>query len=167
MADTSCRRSVWGVWIRNRFSSTVTNWETNGISYPSQLADFQQRGRIWSCASRARSCPNVSFNQVGNQEWLSTNCRTDSMRVWSKIWTYGMIPWHGERTPKKTRQMDHKRVSLEKNEKTDTLPKIVVFLLINGTVMLPIYLKVTSSITPGPVCNIDQTDSGWMLDIIK
>ncbi|KAL6331220.1 hypothetical protein AAG906_009648 [Vitis piasezkii] len=50
--------------------------------------------------------------------------------------------------------------TLEKNEKADTLPEIVVFLPINGMVILPIYLKVMSSITPGPVCNIDQTDSG-------
>ena len=60
-----------------------------------------------------------------------------------------------------------KRVPQEENGKTNTLAEITASLLINGTIMLPIYLKVAPSITLGPICNIDQTDSGWILDIIK
>ncbi|RVW57895.1 hypothetical protein CK203_111595 [Vitis vinifera] len=33
--------------------------------------------------------------------------------------------------------------------------------------MLPVYIKVALSITPEPVCNTSQTDSGWMLNIMK
>ena len=53
-----------------------------------------------------------------------------------------------------------KRVPQEENGKTNTLAEITASLLINGTIMLPIYLKVAPSITLGPICNIDQTDSG-------
>ena len=33
--------------------------------------------------------------------------------------------------------------------------------------MLPFYLKVSPSITPKPMCNTSQTDSSWMLSIMK
>lgn len=55
----------------------------------------------------------------------------------------------------------------EENGKTDALARIAGTLPVNGKVMLPIYLKVESSITLEPVCNIGQTDSRWMLDIVK
>lgn len=55
----------------------------------------------------------------------------------------------------------------EDNGKADTLAGIAATLPINGMIMLPNYLKVAPSITPKPVCNIRQIDSGWILDIIK
>ena len=55
----------------------------------------------------------------------------------------------------------------KENKKIDTLAEVTATLAINGMVMLPIYPKVAPSITLRSVCNIDQTDSGWMLDIIK
>ena len=60
-----------------------------------------------------------------------------------------------------------RRVPREKNRKADTLAKISVTLPIKEAVMLPIYLKVTPSITPKPVCNTGQTNSSWMLNIMK
>ena len=47
-----------------------------------------------------------------------------------------------------------KQVSQEDNENTNTLVEPAATFPINGTVMLPIYLKITSSITPRLVCNI-------------
>ena len=60
-----------------------------------------------------------------------------------------------------------RRVPREENGKVDTLTRIVATLPINETIMLLIYLKVVSSTTPELVCNTNQTDLGWMLDIIK
>ncbi|KAL6342283.1 hypothetical protein AAG906_007497 [Vitis piasezkii] len=47
------------------------------------------------------------------------------------------------------------------------LDKIAATLPINGTIMLPIYLKVVLSITLMLVYNIGQIDSRWMFNIIK
>ena len=33
--------------------------------------------------------------------------------------------------------------------------------------ILPVYLKAGPSIIPKPVCNTNQTDLGWMLNIVK
>ena len=55
----------------------------------------------------------------------------------------------------------------EENGKADALVRIVATLPINETIMLPIYLKVMPSITLESVCNTNEEDSRWMLDIIK
>ena len=55
----------------------------------------------------------------------------------------------------------------EENGKDDALVRIVATLPINETIMLPIYLKVMPSITLESVCNTNEEDSRWMLDIIK
>lgn len=55
----------------------------------------------------------------------------------------------------------------EKNERIDALVEITVTFPINETIMLLVYLKVAPSITPEPICNTNQADSGWMLNIIK
>ena len=60
-----------------------------------------------------------------------------------------------------------RRVPREENEKADALAGITVTLPIKEAVMLPVYIKVALSITPEPVCNTSQTDSGWMLNIVK
>ncbi|RVW15713.1 hypothetical protein CK203_075385 [Vitis vinifera] len=60
-----------------------------------------------------------------------------------------------------------KWVPREKNGRDDVLAEIVAILPINETIMLPIYLKATPSITLEPVCNTSQADLGWMLNIIK
>ena len=60
-----------------------------------------------------------------------------------------------------------RRVPREENEKADALAGITVTLPIKEAVMLPVYIKVALSITPEPVCNTSQTDSGWMLNIMK
>lgn len=60
-----------------------------------------------------------------------------------------------------------RRVSQEKNERVDALVEITVTFPINETIMLLVYLKVAPSITPEPICNTNQADSGWMLNIIK
>ena len=39
--------------------------------------------------------------------------------------------------------------------------------MVKKVVMPPIYLKVSPSITPKPMCNTSQTNSGWMLSIMK
>ncbi|RVW73190.1 hypothetical protein CK203_057332 [Vitis vinifera] len=60
-----------------------------------------------------------------------------------------------------------RRVPRDVNAKVDALAMIATTLPRNGTIMLPIYLKVTPSITLGPICSIGQTDSRWMFNIIK
>ena len=80
---------------------------------------------------------------------------------------YGLIPHHGGKTLEKLDEWIIKRVSREKNGKANTLAGITATLPINGTIMLSIYLKVAPSITLEPVCNTCQTDSRWMLNIIK
>ena len=60
-----------------------------------------------------------------------------------------------------------RRVLREKNRKVNVLARIVAILLINRTIMLPIYHKIAFSIIFGLVCSIEQTYSGWMLEIIK
>ena len=80
---------------------------------------------------------------------------------------YGLIPHHGGKTLEKLDEWIIKRVSREKNGRTNTLARITATLPINETIILSIYLKVTSSITLEPVCNTYQTNSGWMLNIIK
>ena len=58
-------------------------------------------------------------------------------------------------------------VAQDVNAKVDALAMIAATLPINGTIVLPIYLKVSPSITLRPVCSIGQTNSGWMFNIIK
>ncbi|RVW26302.1 hypothetical protein CK203_107169 [Vitis vinifera] len=58
-------------------------------------------------------------------------------------------------------------VPREENGKTDALAEIATILLIKEVVTLPIYLKAAPSITPEPVSNTSQMDSGWMLNIVK
>ena len=60
-----------------------------------------------------------------------------------------------------------RRVPRDENGKIDALARIAATLPINGTIMLPIYLKVVLSITLEPVYNIGQIDSRWMFNIIK
>ena len=60
-----------------------------------------------------------------------------------------------------------RRVPWDENEKIDALARIAATLPINGTIMLPIYLKVVLSITLMLVYNIGQIDSRWMFNIIK
>ena len=60
-----------------------------------------------------------------------------------------------------------RRVPCEENGKADALVRIVATLPMKEAVMLPVYLKVTPSITLEPVCNTGQTDSSWMLNIVK
>ncbi|KAL6331838.1 hypothetical protein AAG906_020182 [Vitis piasezkii] len=60
-----------------------------------------------------------------------------------------------------------RQVPQEENGKADALAGIVATLLIHVMIMLPIYLKVAPSITLGLVCNTSQTNSRWMLNIIK
>lgn len=55
----------------------------------------------------------------------------------------------------------------EKNERADALVEITVTFPINETIMLFVYLKVAPSITPELICNTNQADSGWILNIIK
>ena len=167
MVDTSCKQSVWSVRIRSRSDPIITNWKTNGASYSSQLLCLQQRGRIWSCPSWARSCPNISCNQVGNQERLSTNFWTNSMGVWNKDEHMARYFTMVEDHLKKLDEWIIKWVPQKENGKANTLVRIITTLLIKDAVMLPIYLKVAHSITPKPVCNTSQADSGWMHVIVK
>ena len=60
-----------------------------------------------------------------------------------------------------------RRVPCEENGKTYTLVGIIPILPIKDAVMLPVYLKTVSSITPEPMCNTSQTDSGLLLNIVK
>ena len=55
----------------------------------------------------------------------------------------------------------------EENGKADTLAGIATTLPIKEAVMLPVYLKAAPSITLEPMCNTSQTNSGWMLNIVK
>ena len=58
-------------------------------------------------------------------------------------------------------------VSHEENGKADALAGIATTLPIKEAMMLPVYLKAAPSITLEPMCNTNQTDSGWMLNIVK
>ena len=58
-------------------------------------------------------------------------------------------------------------VPRKENEKTDALARITATLPIKEVVMLPIYLKVTPSITPEPMCSTSEANSGWMHDIMR
>ena len=53
------------------------------------------------------------------------------------------------------------------NLKVDTLIRITTTLSIRETIMLPIYLQSTPSITPKPVCSATEVDPDWMHDIVK
>ncbi|KAL6348177.1 hypothetical protein AAG906_002799 [Vitis piasezkii] len=64
-------------------------------------------------------------------------------------------------------QQEYKTNTTRGKGKANALAEIVVTLPINRTIMLPIYLKVTPSITLEPICNSSQTNLRWMLDIIK
>ena len=55
----------------------------------------------------------------------------------------------------------------KENGRVDALADIVVVLPINETIMLPVYLKVVPSITSELVCNANQANLRWMLDIKK
>ena len=58
-------------------------------------------------------------------------------------------------------------VPREENGKEYTLAEIVATLPMKEAVMLPVYLKATPSIIPELVCNTSQTNSSWMLNIMK
>ncbi|KAL6319839.1 hypothetical protein AAG906_036907 [Vitis piasezkii] len=62
---------------------------------------------------------------------------------------------------------NYEQVSCEENGKANTLAGIAATLPIKEAVMLPVYLKVAPLITPERVCNISQTNLGWMLNIVK
>ena len=68
---------------------------------------------------------------------------------------------------KKLNEWVIRRVPRKENEKTDALAGITATLPIKEAVMLPIYLKVTPSITPEPMCNTSEANSGWMHDIMR
>ena len=47
------------------------------------------------------------------------------------------------------------------------LSEVATTLLIQESIMLPVYLKVTPFITLEWMCEMDQADLGWMEDIVK
>ena len=60
-----------------------------------------------------------------------------------------------------------KRVTWKENVKANALAGIAATLPIKEVVMIPVYLQVTTSITPEPVYNSNEVNPGWMRDIIK
>ena len=60
-----------------------------------------------------------------------------------------------------------RRVPHEENGMANALAGIVTTIPIKEAVMLPVYNKVAPSITLEPVCNTSQTNSSWMLNIVK
>ena len=58
-------------------------------------------------------------------------------------------------------------VPREENGVVNALAGIVTTIPIKEALMLPVYLKVAPSITLEPMCNTSQTNSSWMLNIVK
>lgn len=59
-----------------------------------------------------------------------------------------------------------KHIPQEDNGKVDALARVIANFLIQESIMLLVYLKVTSSIIPERVNNIDLAGLGWMEDIM-
>ena len=55
----------------------------------------------------------------------------------------------------------------KKNLKADALARIVATLPVRETIMLPVYLQATPSITPELECSANEADPGWMHNIMK
>ena len=68
---------------------------------------------------------------------------------------------------KKLNEWIVKQATWKENVKADALAGIAATLPIKEVVMLPVYLQVTTSITPEPVYSSNEVNPSWMRDIIK
>ena len=148
MVDTSSKWSIQSVQARNKFDLVITNRRTGRASYMSQLFCLQQWSRIWGYPSKAKPCPDIGYNKVGNYDDFQLIVGQIQREYEAKDERMTHYLTMVEDRFKKLDEWIVRRVPHKENLKANALASIVATLSIKEAVMLPVYLQATPSTTP-------------------